>query len=175
MMETREYVYPDAMTRRRRVVVAVWTGIGVLAFGLLVHLVVRPWLDGYFAGLNELAKHDPPAAGRTVLRLVGTFAALSGSLLAMCGFYLAYVGWQTVRAKRWPYPGMKIYRRWRILDGRAAVRRGRLLLVVGLAVAILGPVLAWRVYFKSSTLLDRLRSDSRPQPTAPNAAAESDR
>jgi len=69
--EDKGYAHPDPATRRRAIVLAIFGGICVLAVGLLLLSVVRPWLDHYFLELEELAKHDPLAAKRGLLNLIG--------------------------------------------------------------------------------------------------------
>lgn len=172
-MEKNGYVYPDPVTRRRAVAVVILAGIGVLALGLGAQFVLRPWVDAYFAGLDELAKRDPVAASQKLLRLVSVVMAANGGVLAAAGLYLCLAGRQTGKAERWPYPGMKIRRRWKILDGRSARRRGRLLFALGLLLVVLGPTLAWKAYSVVSATLSPAKPNSGLQPPAQNAAAES--
>jgi len=93
--------------------------------GLLLLSVVRPWLDHYFLELEELAKHDPLAAKRGLLNLIAPIFAMNGSFAFGLGLWMIHVGWQMARAEQWPRPGIKIYRRVKILDGKSARRRGR--------------------------------------------------
>jgi len=142
--------------------------------GLLLLSVVRPWLDHYFLELEELAKHDPLAAKRGLLNLIAPIFALNGSFAFGLGLWMIHVGWQMARAEQWPRPGIKIYRRVKILDDRSARRRGRVLMVLGLILVILVPVLGWKTYRASCTFFDAPRPNNR-QPTAPGAAAEPSR
>ena len=173
--EDKGYAQPDPATRRRAIVLAIFGGICVLAVGLLLLSVVRPWLDHYFLELEELAKHDPLAAKRGLLNLIAPIFAMNGSFAFGLGLWMIHVGWQMARAEQWPRPGMKIYRRVKILDGKSARRRGRLLIGLGLILAILVPAIGWKAYRASSTLFDAPEPNSKPQPTAPGAAAEPSR
>ena len=166
-MEDRGYAHPDPATRRR----AIFSGIGVVAVGVLLHSVVRPWLDHYFSALEELARHDPMAAQRSLLNVIAVMVALNGSVAFGVGTWIFYRGWQMARAEQWPLPGAKVYWRVKILDDRSARRRGRVLMVLGLILVILVPVLGWKTYRASSTFFDAPRPNNR-QPTAPGAAAE---
>jgi hypothetical protein len=145
------------VTVRRRVTQAVAAGIGALVLGLLLHFSVRPWIAAYFARLDRLAETDPVAAADTLLHLVAIVSALHGGAIAAFGLWISYAGWQTVQARRWPYPGMKIHRRWKVLEGRAAAHRGVMVFVLGLAAAALGPLLGWKTYAAMSGLVDLLR------------------
>ena len=151
--------------------VAIFSGIGVVAVGVLLHSVVRPWLDHYFSALEELARHDPMAAQRSLLNVIAVMVALNGSVAFGVGTWIFYRGWQMARAEQWPLPGAKVYWRVKILDDRSARRRGRVLMVLGLILVILVPVLGWKTYRASCTFFDAPRPNNR-QPTAPGAAAE---
>jgi hypothetical protein len=168
------YAYPDPATRRRAIVLAVVGGLCVLAVGVLLHSVVRPWLDDYSRELEKLMKHDPPAAKRSLLNLIALILALNSGLALGLAIWTIRTGWQMTRAERWPRPGMKIYRRTKILDAKTARRQGKALIAVGLMLAILVPALGWRAYRASSALFDEPRRNNR-QPTAPGAAAAPNR
>jgi hypothetical protein len=141
-------------------------GICVLAVGLLPHSVVRPWLDRYFLELEELAKHDPLAANQSLLDLIAPIMAVSSSLAFGIGLWTIHTGWQMARAEQWPPPGMKVYRRVKILDRTSARRRGIVLIGVGLILAILVPAMGWKAYRGISTLFDAPRADNRLQHSA---------
>jgi hypothetical protein len=122
--EDKGYVYPDPATRPRAMVLTILGAIGVLAVGLVLHSVVRPWLDRYFLELEALAKHDPLAVKRSLLNLMALILAVSGTLAVGLGIWAVHSGWQMRRAEQWPLPGMKVYRRTKILDSKSARRRG---------------------------------------------------
>ena len=174
-LEDKGYAYPDPATRRRAIVLAIIGGIFVLAVGLLLHSVVRPWLDQYFLELEELIKRDPLAAKRSLLNLIAAIFAASGSLAFGLGIWTILTGWKMSKAEQWPRPGTKVYWRVKILDRKSARCRGRVLIGVGLILAILVPAMGWKAYRASSTFFDALRPNNRLQPTAPNAAAEPNR
>jgi len=111
-MEDRGYAHPDPATRRRVMAVAILSGIGVVAVGVLLHSVVRPWLDHYFSALEELARHDPMAAQRSLLNVIAVMVALNGSVAFGVGTWIFYRGWQMARAEQWPLPGAKVCPPW---------------------------------------------------------------
>jgi hypothetical protein len=174
-MEDKGYVYPDPNARRRIIVLAIFSGTCVLAVGLLLHSVVRPWLGHYFLALEELAKHDPLAANRSLRNVLALVFAVNGSLAFGLGIWTCYTGWQMTRAERWPRPGAKVYRRVKILDANSTRRRGKVLIGVGLLLVILVAAVEWKAYRVSSTFFEALRPNNRLQPTAPGAAAEPNR
>jgi hypothetical protein len=171
-MEDKGYLHPDPATRRRVMVVAVLSGICVLAIGVLLLSVVRPWLDRYFLALEELARHNPVAANRSLLNVMALMVALNTSVAIGFGIWIFYLGWRMMKAEQWPRPGMNVYARVKILDARSARRRGKVLIVLGLILATLVPALGWKAYRDISAFLAAPRSNNRLQPTAPGAAAE---
>ena len=156
-IEDQGYVYPDPATRRRAIVLAILGGIFVLVVGLVLHSVVRAWLDRYFLELEKLARHDLLAVKRSLLNLMALIFGVSGTLALGFGIWIIHTGWQMTRAERWPRPGMKVYRRTKILDGKSARRRGTLLVALGLILAIFVPAVGWKAYRSISTLFDALR------------------
>jgi hypothetical protein len=166
-MEDESYVYPEPATRRRAIVLAVFGGLGVLAVGLVLHSVVRPWLDHYFLELEELVKRDPRAATRSLRNLIALIFAVHGTPAFGLGIWFIYTGWLVTRVERWPRPGTTVYRRVKILDGKAARRRGKVLIGMGLVLEILVPALLWRTYHATSALFDELIPNKRLQPTTP--------
>jgi len=170
-MEDKGYAYPDPATRRRAIVLAIIGVILVLAVGLLLQSVVRPWLDQYFLELEELIKRDRLAATRSLLNLIALILAANGILAFGLGIWTIRTGWQMAKAEQWPRPGTKVYRRVKILDRKSARRRGRVLIGLGLILAILVPAVAWKTYRASRALFDA-PNNNRTQPPAPSAAAE---
>jgi len=160
-MDDNGYAYPDPGARPRMIIVAIFSAICVLAFGLLLLGVVRPWLDDYLLALEKLAMHDPLAAKRGFLDLIALVVAFADSVAIGFGIWSIHEGWQMARAERWPPRGMKIRWRMKILDGKSARRRGKVLITLGLTVAILMPVLGWKVYRDMSTFLDAPRASAR--------------
>jgi hypothetical protein len=81
----------------------------------------------------------------------GTLLAIS--ILAIlpliaAGIYLFQLGRRSVRARRFPPPGVAVVRDTRVLEGHEGRRRGRLLQVLAgmlIAAALLVPFALWRV------------------------------
>jgi hypothetical protein len=168
-------MYPDPAARRRAIVVAVISGIFVLAAGLLLHSVVRPWLDQYFGDLEELIVRDPLAAKRSLLNLMAFTFAATGVLAFGIGIWAILRGWQMTKAERWPRPGTKVYYRVKVLGRVSARRRGKVLIGAGLILAVLVPAMGWKAYGAISASFDTLRPNNGLQPTAPSAAGEPSR
>jgi hypothetical protein len=68
--------------------------------------------------------------------------------LIAAGIYLFQLGRRSVRARRFPPPGVAVVRDTRVLEGHEGRRRGRLLQVLAgmlIAAALLVPFALWRV------------------------------
>jgi len=140
-------------------VVAVGAAL-IVGLPLLIQLsyvtAVRPW----FGELDELTQHDPVAAGRKMLTVIAVFASLNACVFVVSGAHLSYAGWKTVRAGRWPYPGMWtwLWMSRTVLDGQAAMRRGYFLIAGGVFAGVVGPVLSWKLYSAIRTLIAGIAS-----------------
>jgi len=147
--------------------VAILSAICVLAVGLLLYGVVRAWLDRYFRAVEELARRDPVAAMRGLLDVIALMLALSGAMAIGFGIWIFYDGWRMARAERWPPSGRRVYWRVKILDGKSARRRGRVLMALALILVTLVPILGWKAYRDLGSFLDAPRPNKKLQRLPP--------
>ena len=122
---------------------AFWLIVAAAAFGALV-------LAGVFGKGNEppewlVERLSQPGSAQGTL-LAAAVIAMVPVLVMACYLFLA--GSRTVRSGRYPPPGLAVWRDTRAIEGRPAIRRGRMLVAIAVALiglALLVPVLMWQL------------------------------
>jgi hypothetical protein len=103
---------------RTRLFTAYLTGIAVLS------LCLSFGLPRYVAYLNKI--NIPNMLNLTEISVMVFLACF-----IVPAWYLIIVGRRIMVSKRAPYPGQKVIRNTKIIDGKKAVARGRILLLLG--------------------------------------------
>ena len=134
-------IQPADPKARRKAIWLVWLAalLGVCA-GLIFNSLqdnLQPWLEG---NLHLLLAN-------TMIVFVFSLVAILPILAA--GTYLLLLGTRTVRAQRFPLPGVAVVRDTQVLEGAAGIRRGRVIQILSLlllccAAAI--PVVLWFIF-----------------------------
>jgi len=120
-------VRADKKARRLAMVILA----GGLLLGVSLMLWVMPWVQ---RSLERQGRE-------TALRALQVMTAIVFLSLAPFSVYLYWYGWRVVRSRRMPPPGTRVIRDTKVIEGDAAVTRGRLamaLAVILLAVSLLG-------------------------------------
>ena len=136
MTATENHKAPD---RTRRT--ALWLVVAAL---ILAGVIVTAFGDPRYGIEAWIARQlEAPDGIQAILLTISTVAILP---IVAIGVYLFTVGSRTVRSQRYPPPRFALLRDVRVLEGRPAVRRGRLLQTLsGLVTlaALLLPLMIW--------------------------------
>ena len=129
----------QADPRARRTALVIVAAAFILG-GIAVPLanLFGPAIDSWFAA-------DLETRSSGALRLFAV--VISGSAILMAA-YVWWIGHRIVRSRRYPPPGLLILHDTAVLTGDTAESRGRLMRIIGLAIAISGILLAvflWRL------------------------------
>ncbi len=104
--------------------------VGIVLLGVLLGTVLIAGFEHYRPELQAWLRRDPSASS-TALAAVAALVCLP--LFAAAGWLLLY-GSRIVSVEMYPPPGGKLFRDTRVLTGAAAIRRGRLLQVIGAVI-----------------------------------------
>ncbi len=113
---------------RTLALVVLFTG---LLLGVSLMLWVMPWVQ------RSLERQGP----QTALRGLQVMTAILFLSLVPLSAYLYWYGWRVMRSRRMPPPGTRVIRNTKVIEGDAAVTRGRLAMVLAvilLAFSLLG-------------------------------------
>ena len=134
----------DPRARRRSLYTV---GIGLVA-GLALLAAVEFWQDDIQSGVEAYLLSSEQTVTLPIVLLLAVTPML---VLAV---YLFRIGQRIVIARRFPPPGMALSRDTPILEGRAAVWRGRLLQIIAVILLIgfmLLPLMVWLVIHRILT------------------------
>jgi hypothetical protein len=142
----RELVSPQERERRRARIAIMAIVLGAAAMGLVLWEYYPQFLATAGRGLPRWAR---PAFSEAAIVL----ALLWFIPLATLGLYLVNVGLKTIRAGRYPYPGMWRLRKAELKTGPDATQLARIALASGLSLLMLAPLTAWHFYALMFALL----------------------
>jgi hypothetical protein len=139
-----------ANKRVRAVALAIWI-VGALAGAVAIQWLL-PYSEQY------VSKQEPQVALRTMQIL---FAFLFLSVLPL-GVYLFRFGYRAMQWRQIPPPGTWVIRNAKVVEGRRAQQRGRIVVTLGVLLFVLG--LSCAIYFPYR--LGRVFQGTPPQPSA---------
>ena len=129
-----ELVRADPRYRRRALALLV-----ALAACAAVALLLLP---------GALSSHAPSTSGSALVVLVAALVVACSSV-ATIGISIFRRGRRVLRGSRFPVPGERVVRDTLVLSGETAVKRGRVLEVLGVTLFLLAvalSVVSWRLY-----------------------------
>jgi hypothetical protein len=134
----------DSAARRRAILFVVISAV----MGTLLILGVERYSDA----LRDWVIEDPEQAPRRLKLVFAIFAAAASAPLVGFAAYLWSLGHHIVRARQFPPPGRAAARDTEIVDGQAAVSRGRALKMFAAALGVFC-VLFWALLWRLASLL----------------------
>ena len=125
----------DSAARRKALIIVIISAI----VGSLLIVVIESYLDKLYDWLlSEHGKLGPRL--RILLMLTAAFGAIP---LFAFSAYLWSLGCKVLNSQRFPLPDQKVIRDTQILEGQAAVSRGRLLKALAACLAVAGVMLCF--------------------------------
>ena len=120
---------------------------------VLTALVLEPHFKAYMDQMSQLSKADPNLAlEKTMLLLKWSLRVVFAALVGM-GAYLILLARRTLRAGRYPPPGMRVIRETRLRTGNQAKKAALSLIVLAsLLIAVAFFFLYWPYAFEKTLL-----------------------
>jgi hypothetical protein len=120
--------------------------LAILAAGVVAGIVSLWGSQRYLDGIRQLSEHEPQEAFRKAVSLLKTAAILIALWTAAFSVYLARIAQRTLRARRFPPPGLRLWAAAPLLDGAAAARRGTVILILALVLGLCGLAAAYLIW-----------------------------
>ena len=115
----------------------------ILIIGIvLAVMIVGPYLSGYLADLRQEGVERPKSAYPRMITLMKWVLGSAALGITLAGAYLLIIAFRSLKAGRYPPPGMKVIRDTRIKTGRQAkimaylliFNSGAIILLIGLVL-----------------------------------------
>jgi hypothetical protein len=135
----------DSTARRKAVII-------VIIIAIVGSLFIAVF-EGYRTQLYDWLLSDYEKSTHRLRVLIILTAAFGAITLFAFSAYLWFLGYKVSNSQRFPLPGQKVIRDSAILEGQAAVKRGRLLKAIAVFLAVTGVMLCF-VFWKLISILD---------------------
>jgi hypothetical protein len=139
----RSSTYRRLTRTQAAAILAALAGLGALAIW-----AATQWADVYAVRISDLASASPEQAAEVLGRHLRVLAALNALVGWVIAAYVAWYGYRGLRTAALPPPGAWILEGQRVHEGSAAVRRAKLLMLLGGAIALLSAGMSltlWRL------------------------------
>jgi len=104
---------------------------------VLAVMIVGPYLSGYLADLRQEGVERPESAYPKMITLMKWVLGSAALGITLTGVYLLIIAFRSLKAGRYPPPGMKVIKDTRIKTGRQAKIMAYLLIFNSLAITLL--------------------------------------
>jgi hypothetical protein len=115
----------------------------ILVIGIvLAVMILGPYLSGYLADLRQGGVERPESASPKMITLVKWVLGSASLGITLTGAYLLIIAFRSLKAGRYPPPGMKVIKDTRVKTGRQAkimaylliFNSGAIILLIGLVL-----------------------------------------
>ncbi|MBL7149332.1 MAG: hypothetical protein ISS80_04590 [Candidatus Cloacimonetes bacterium] len=111
------------------------------------------YFQNYLTGLRSLAEEYPELA---LQRIINSMIIIIFSLMiifAGAGIYFLRLGILTIKTSQFPPPGIKVIKDTRLIEGKNAVRKGIIIIILSMLFIISGILLPIQYYNIMHTIL----------------------
>ena len=129
-----EIIPADKGLRRKTIILVIGIVLAVMIGG--------PYLSGYLADLRQEGVERPELAYPKMITLMKWVLGSAALLITLTGVYLLVIAFRSLKAGRYPPPGMKVIKDTRVKTGRQAkimaylliFNSGAIILLIGLVL-----------------------------------------
>ena len=110
----------------------------ILVIGIvLAAMILGPYVNGYLADLRQEGVERPELAYSKMIALMKWVLGSAALLITLTGVYLLVIAFRSLKAGRYPPPGMKVIKDTRVKTGRQAKIMAYLLIFNSVAITLL--------------------------------------
>jgi MFS family permease len=128
-LKTDEIIPADKGLRKKTIILV----IGIV----LAAMILGPYLNGYLADLRQEGEERPESAYPKMITLMKWVLGSAALLITLTGAYLLIIAFRSLKAGRYPPPGMKVIKDTRVKTGRQAKIMAGLLIFNSVAIVLL--------------------------------------
>jgi hypothetical protein len=128
-LKTDEIIPADKGLRKKTIILV----IGIV----LAAMILGPYLYGYLADLRQEGEERPESAYPKMITLMKWVLGSAALLITLTGAYLLIIAFRSLKAGRYPPPGMKVIKDTRVKTGRQAKIMAGLLIFNSVAIVLL--------------------------------------
>jgi hypothetical protein len=133
-LNSDEIISADKGLRKKTIILL----IGIV----LAVMIVGPYFSGYLADLRQEGVERPESAYPKMITLMKWFLGSAALGITLTGAYLLIIAFRSLKAGRYPPPGMKVIKDTRVKTGRQAkimaylliFNSGAIILLIGLVL-----------------------------------------
>ena len=109
--------------------------------------------QNYLTGLRSLAEEYPELALQRIINSMKIIIFSVMIIYAGAGIYFLRLGILTIKASQFPPPGIKVIKDTRLIEGKNAVRKGIIIIILSMLFIISGILLPIQYYNIMHTIL----------------------
>jgi len=111
------------------------------------------YFQNYLTGLKLLAENYPELALQKIISSLKVIIFSLMILFAGAGIYFLRLGILTIKTSQFPPPGIKVIKDTRLIEGKNAIRKGILIIILSMLFIISGILLPIQYYNIMHTIL----------------------
>ena len=111
------------------------------------------YFQNYLTGLKLLAKEYPELALQRIIYSMKIIIFMLMIIFAGAGIYFLRLGILTIKTSQFPPPGIKVIKDTRLIEGKNAVRKGVIIIILSMLFIISGIFLPIQFYAIMRTLI----------------------
>ncbi len=144
-MENEKIVKTDSNFRKKILLITLLLVVAGIVFIF--------YFQNYLTGLKLLAEEYPELALQRIIYSMKIIIFMLMIIFAGAGIYFLRLGILTIKTSQFPPPGIKVIKDTRLIEGKNAVRKGVIIIILSLLFIISGILLPIQYYNIMRTVL----------------------
>ena len=125
----------------------------ITLFLVVVGIIFIFYFQNYLTGLKLLAEEYPELALQKIISSMKIIIFMLMIIFAGAGIYFLRLGILTIKTSQFPPLGIKVIKDTRLIEGKNAVRKGIIIIILAMLFIISAILLPIQYYYIMSTIL----------------------